>query len=88
MLANGRATALLAESLLLPVLAQGRATALLGLLAVSFPLPVFAALIHGLYTQISALIDLCCSAEAESLSLIEVMLWLIQATHKVRARYS
>ena len=44
-LANGRATALLAESLLLPVLAQGRATALLGLLAVSFPLPVLAALI-------------------------------------------
>ena len=45
MLANGRATALLAESLLLPLLAQGRATALLGLLAVSFPLPVLAALI-------------------------------------------
>ena len=45
MLANGRATALFAESFLLPVLAQGRATALLGFLAESFPLPVLAALI-------------------------------------------
>ena len=44
-LANGRATALFVESFLLPVLAQGRATALLGFLAVSFPLPVLAALI-------------------------------------------